>query len=287
MIHFIANPKAKSTTAVLAEIEERLTRENVPYTVHIGANKEETQSVTAELTAGPSPVTVIAVGGDGTLNDVLSGITNFETTVLGLVPAGTGNDFAAAAGIPEGAAALDLILANEPKPTDFIDCKRQRSINIAGLGIDVDIIERCTGRKENGKKMSYFRSLILSLLTYRGQKIEVTADGASFETSAYIAAVCNGKRLGGGIPLCPVADMGDGKLDLVVVDSPRLYRLPLLLIKLMSGKILTERITRHILCDTASIRQLSGRNVQIDGELVVTPRLETEIVRGKLMMLRG
>ncbi len=286
MLDFIVNPTAEKANAVLRATVARLGEGE--YVVHALPTKEETRETVRRLTKQREARTLVAVGGDGTLNDVLSGVSDFSRLTLGLIPAGTGNDFAASARIPEGVGALDLILHGEPKPTDFIECDEGlRSMNIAGLGIDVDILERCARMKRGNAKSKYFKGLIQSLFHYRGQRIEVTADGKRFDVQAYIAAVCNGSQFGGGIPICPAATIDDGKLDLVVVSRPRRLTAPFELIRLMRGKILERPITRHILCDSARIVQTEGQTVQLDGEIVSSRTLTAHIVHGKLMMYRG
>ncbi|MBR7186477.1 MAG: hypothetical protein IKD43_03200 [Clostridia bacterium] len=286
MLHFVVNPNAKNINHILDAIKVRMQEEGIEYGIHAGASKEETRLITAQLTQ--SPATIVAVGGDGTLNDVLSGITMPETTVLGLIPVGTGNDFAATAGIPEGLPALELILSGEPKFTDYLECGGGlRSMNVAGLGIDVDTLERTYRMKRGSKKGKYLRGLIGALFSFRGQEIEVTENGETYTINAYIAAACNGRQFGGGLRICPPAELGDGKFDLVVVETPKFWKLPKLLIKLLRGKILEEPIARHVLCEEARIRQLAGKYVQLDGELVASETLNVKIVSGKLRMFRG
>lgn len=283
MLHFIVNSNMKNKDGFLRELGERLG--DVPYAVRCGSGKEETRALAAELSREPADIVV--VGGDGTLNDVLSGLSAPENVRLGLIPMGTGNDFAAAANIPKGFAALDLILGKEAVYTDFIDCGNGlRCMNIAGLGIDVDILERCE-KKRGGRRSKYFFSLLASLFRYRGQLIELTVNGGTVSVNAFIAAVCNGNRFGGGIPICPPAEIGDGKLDLIVISAPAGPKIPFLLIKLMRGKILETSIANHILCEEATIVQRKGRVIQLDGELVESDRLTAKIVHNKLRMFRG
>ena len=263
MLNFIVNPHAKFARKTAEELKARLCAQETPYAIEISESREELRARARELSDAGE--TVIAVGGDGTLNDVLSSIDP-EKCVLGLVPAGTGNDFAVAANIPFGAAALDLILGGTPVETDFIDCgEGLRSMNIAGLGIDVDVLERC----------------------YRGQRVEVCADGEKFSFTAFIAAVCNGTQFGGGIPLCPPASLGDGKLDLILARQPKRWKIPYYLVKLMHGKAPQLKIVKHILCEEAEIVQTDGESIQLDGELLSSKKLTARVVHGKLKMYRG
>ena len=285
MLHFIVNPKAKKIGDLLGKIAEKLNAQGIAFDFHTGESKEDMRLIARSLTE--EPATVIAVGGDGTLNDVLSGVRP-ENATLGVIPVGTGNDFAASAGIPHGLAALDLILAGGAKYTDFIDCgDGLRSMNIAGLGIDVDILERCSRMRRGGKRSKYFLGLLSSLWNYKGQKIEVSADGTTFRENAFIASVCNGRQFGAGIPICPPAVIDDGKLELVVISVPKRSKYIPLLIKLMRGKILNDPIVRHIFCEEVRIVQIEGKTVELDGELVPAHILSARVVHGVLRMFRG
>lgn len=288
MLHLIVNPNSSKGKAekVLAEAEKKLQSEGVEYDVFRSTRRGEIAEHVRSLTEEGEQV-LIAVGGDGTLNEVVRGIADPARTILGLIPAGTGNDFAATAGIPEGAEAVDLILHSEPKFTDYLECGNARSINIAGLGIDVDILERCERKKHGGAKSKYYRSLLVSLMKYKAMKMKVVVDGEEREHSSLLAAVCNGTMFGGGIPICPPAVLDDGKLDLVIVDCPKRWKLPYYLVLLKKGKILTRSCSHHTLCSSVTIVPERKGNVQYDGELFPAEKLEARIVTNTLRMYRG
>lgn len=286
MFHLVGNPTAKKGEAVLTEVLRRLEERGVEFDVYRPKDRSDALEYVHTITSEGGQ-TVVAVGGDGTLNAVLEGIADPSSTTLGLIPAGTGNDFAAAAKIPLGADAVELLLSGEAKPTDYLQCGERRSMNIAGLGIDVDIIERCERKRKNGKKNSYFKSLLISLCTYKGVGMTVEVDGEAKEYRALLAAACNGQQFGGGIPICKPAVLDDGLLDIVVVDCPKRIKLPYYLILLMKGKILTRKICHHTLCKSVKIRPHRAGNVQLDGELYPAEELTVEIVSGKLKMYRG
>lgn len=288
MIYFIAKPpKKKKEKKLLEAVEARLRETGTEYRIFFTEKRGGGREIAERLTQN-GETTVAVIGGDGTLNDVLTGIANPSACRLGLIPAGTGNDFAASANIPYGFAALELILSGEAKPTDFIDFSDgRRSLNIAGLGMDVDILTRCERMKRLHAKSKYFLSLLASLFRYRGCEITVTANGETKTHNALIAAVCNGKRLGGGIPLCPPAEIADGKIDLTVVDCPKRIKLLGALIKLMRGKVFELPFAFHTLCESAVIKPAARCFAQYDGELYETQSLEAKIVNGQLNMFRG
>ena len=286
MLNVIVNQQARRVEKLVAKTEERLTAAGVAYRVFYtdkpGAAMKYARSLSA---AGGTEFLV--VGGDGTVNEVLFGLTDPAACTLAMLPAGTGNDFAAAAGIPVGLRALDLYFNGVPRPVDYIECGTRRSMNIAGTGIDVEILRRCQRMKHGTNKGKYFRALVACLLRYRGTKVRVTVNGETREYTALIAAVCNGTRLGGGIPLCPPAKIDDGQLELVIVDCPPLRTLVPELVRLMRGKLLTRPIAHHIPCSGAVIEGEGNIFVQYDGEICEEGALNARIVSGALKLYRG
>lgn len=287
MFYFIAKPLKKRKAKLFSEIEARMKAEGKDYEFHVTARKGEARELAEKFSRKEGSV-IVVVGGDGTLNDVFSGIADPAACTLGLIPSGTGNDFAAAAKIPFGIKALDLILHSEPQKTDYLAFSDgRRSLNIAGIGIDVDILLRCERMKHFRAKGKYFLSLLASLCKYRAIPMRVRADDEEWEGNYLIAAACNGNRFGGGIPICPPAVIDDGKLELLVVDCPKRLGIPFALVKLMRGKVLSLRIARRVSCETAELIPAEPFTVQYDGELYPAERFCVKVVHGELSMFRG
>ena len=286
MLNVIVNRKARRVGKLIAKTEKRLAAAGIAYRIFYtdkpGAAFKYARSLSA---AGGKEFLV--VGGDGTVNEVLSGLVDPSVCTLAVMPAGTGNDFAVAAGIPSRMKALELYLNGVPRPVDYIECGTRRSMNIAGTGIDVEVLRRCERMKYGTRRGKYFRALVACLLRYRGTKLRVTVNGETKEYTALIAAVCNGTQFGGGIPLCAIAEIDDGQLELVIVDCPPLRKLVPELIRLMRGKLLTRPITHHIPCGGAVIEGDGNIFVQYDGEICEEGALNAKIVRGALKLYRG
>ena len=147
MLDFIVNPIAggkhgKKTRKTVALIENLLKQKNVEYCLHITNHKMHALSLTKTLIERGA-TDIIVVGGDGTLHEVINGFSNFENVNLGLIPCGTGNDFASALNIPlNPEKALEIILTSQPKYVDFMQMPTVRVINIIGAGIVVDVLKR-------------------------------------------------------------------------------------------------------------------------------------------------
>lgn len=283
MLNIIVNPNALMGRGgkLLKKAEKKLGEAGAEYRIW-HSDKKGAITGFARTLSEAGETDIVAFGGDGTLNEVLSGIQP-EKVRLGLIPAGTGNDFACAANIPIGVGAIDLILNREPVYTDFLEFDDgRRSMNIAGIGMDVDILKR--KEKRGG---TYFGAFLASLFRYRGTDISVTVNGETKEYHAMIAAMCNGKNLGGGIPLCPPADIEDGLMELLVIDCPKRSKLLGELIRLMRKKLLTRPIAHRFSCEEAQIVLKERGSAQYDGEIKPCERLAGRIVSGKLRMYRG
>ena len=286
MLNVIVNRKARRVGKLIAKTEKRLAAAGIAYRIFY-TDKPGAAFKYARSLSSAGGKEFLVVGGDGTVNEVLSGLVDPSVCTLAVMPAGTGNDFAVAAGIPSRMKALELYLNGVPRPVDYIECGTRRSMNIAGTGIDVEVLRRCERMKYGTRRGKYFRALVACLLRYRGTKLRVTVNGETKEYTALIAAVCNGTQFGGGIPLCPAAEIDDGQLELVIVDCPPLRKLVPELIRLMRGKLLTRPITHHIPCAGAVIKGDGNIFVQYDGEICEEGALNAKIVRGALKLYRG
>ena len=151
--HIISNPVAgqEKIKKMILTVEKIFSAKGVPYQTHFTECVGDATEITKKLTqAGEQEI--IALGGDGTLHEVLNGLYDPAACRLGLIPSGTGNDFAEKIGLskdPE--TATKFILENEPKPTNYIQIGDKRCMNVAGLGMDVDVLVRCKMGKFRGK----------------------------------------------------------------------------------------------------------------------------------------
>lgn len=266
---------------------ERFAQRKAECRVFLTEKSGQASILARELTQEEGDVVVI--GGDGTLHEVLCGFTNFDRCALGLVPTGTGNDFAAAAGIPtKPEEAVDLILDSVPKYTEFMQMPQGvRGINVIGTGIDVEILQRCRSSKLLKGKFQYIISLIISLFQFRNYAMRVKINGKENRYNALIACVGNGYRIGGGIPMCPEAKLGDNLLDFVAVDDVKKLHIPPAFIKLMKGKILEQDFTAFERCEHVEVLPEKPLLLQVDGELYENLPFVVDIVKDTLRMYRA
>ena len=291
MLDFIINPLAggkngKKIKLALPKIENKLKSIGEKYAFHFTSYSKHATELTENLISNGA-TSIIVVGGDGTLHEVINGFSRFESVVLGVIPCGTGNDFAHAIGVPEEPEkALDVILKNEPKYTDFMQMPTVRGLNIIGMGIDVDVLKRYEKCKRK-TKLTYTTCLIKSLFKFDYSDFNVeTPDGKTERYRSIIAAVANGYRYGGGIAICPPAKSFDGKLDFVAITEMKKLKLIGAFLKLKKGKVLSLPQAVHYEVKDIKITPKGNYTVQVDGQLYENVPFEIKIVSDTLKMYR-
>ena len=290
MLDFIVNPIAggkhgKKTRKVLSQIEQILKEKTVKYKIHFTRQKGHAKDI-AKVLIEKGATDVVVVGGDGTLHEVINGFHSFDKANLGLIPFGTGNDFASATNIPKDVEkALDLIINGQPKYTDFMQLPTVRGINVVGTGIDVDVLKRYE-RLKNKNKFGYMLSLIKTLFNFNYTDFEANIDGKISKHHSFIAAIANGHMFGGGMQICPPALPFDKKLNFVAVSELKGLKLIGALLKLKKGKLLTLKESTMIECQSVSISTEKPCTVNVDGELYENIPFDVQIVSDQLKMYR-
>ena len=290
MLDLIVNPiaggkKGKKMAKNLALIEKRLKERNAEYTIRYTERVGHAKELTKELINGGATC-IVAVGGDGTLHEIVNGFHSFDKCALGIIPCGTGNDFASAIGLGGTIEeTVDLILDGTPKFTDFIELPTVRSINIVGMGIDVEVLKKYAALKKK-TKFGYTKCLLKTLFKFDCVNFSAEIDGEKTDYNAFMACVANGSAYGGGIRICPVADPADKSLDFVAVDKLGKFKLLGALIKLKGGKILSIPQATHKKITKIKIEASLPYVVQADGELYENIPFEAEIVSDKLRIYR-
>ena len=144
---FIVNPKSRTGQGELlwSQLEPELKKRRVSYEVRMTGRKKDAERIATEITADEEEHTMIVLGGDGSLNEVINGIKNPSKVTLGYIPTGSSNDFARGMGIPKDAKkALELILNSEKiEKLDVgelvLGGKRRRFLVSAGMGFDAAV----------------------------------------------------------------------------------------------------------------------------------------------------
>lgn len=281
MIHIIANAdsgKGKGKKC-LEKAESVLARSDTPYEVHLTNGVGHGKQLATELCrSGDGGDIIVALGGDGTFHEVLNGM-DFAKARMGLIPAGRGNDFAlgtlAANTDPEKA--MSNILKGVPKDLDYIQISDKRCINVAGTGLDVEVLLK-TAKSRN--KLTYVASLFRCLLHYKPYKVTAEINGVEQEYSCIMIGVCNGTQIGGGIKLSPASKPDDGLLDVMIIEKPKHKPTLFVMPQFVKGKHMGKSYSKHIMCE--SVRIHTPAPVQLDGEIYYDLDFDAHIVKGGL-----
>ncbi|MBN1581592.1 MAG: diacylglycerol kinase family lipid kinase [Anaerolineae bacterium] len=222
---------------------------------------------------------VVAIGGDGTANEVLNGLMRAKErggrAALGMIGVGTGNDFAYAAGIPEGIeAACRCLVQGRRRPIDVGrvaggDWPEGRYFcNGVGVGFDVTAtIETKKLKHLTGTPAFLLGALKTLFLYFDAPSIVVQADGRTVEAHYLMISAMNGRRFGGGFYVAPEAEPDDGQFDLVLAEqSTRLTALHLIG-RYMKGTQLTHRAVSSLRARRITIDASGGLNSHADGEI--------------------
>lgn len=215
---------------------------------------------------------VTAAGGDGTVNEVVNGLARVRgSTSLGLVPIGTANDFASSLGIPEEIeAALRLAAEGTSRPVDIARVNRRCFINVSTGGFGVDA-SQTTGRglKKRLGGLAYVLSGVENMVTFEEHVAAFRVNGELVHDGGFIFfAVGNARRTGGGTPLTPLANVGDGRLDIMLVHEMSRLQFMALLPELRAGTHLDNPHVSYFRADTLEVYPRSPLHVNADGEHV-------------------
>ena len=285
---FIVNPVAGSgfATAVMQKLEERLHNDGIAYRIFRTEKPGHATELAAALSGDPEAAAVVSVGGDGTAGEVAAGLTGTGKE-MGIIPAGTGNDFIKSAGIPiDPDKAYDLLLRGKPGKIDTGTVNDRFFLNVCGTGFDVTVLDYAESEKKKHRGLTpYFLGLLKAIAHYRSIRLTISADGEQQEGQYLICSIANGRYIGGGIPICPRAEISDGFLDLVLIRHVARWKIPFYLPGLMMKKALKFRITQHRL---VKILTIEGENlrINIDGDIISLSRAEFRIRPASLSLIR-
>ncbi|HEU4565550.1 MAG TPA: YegS/Rv2252/BmrU family lipid kinase [Gemmatimonadaceae bacterium] len=226
---------------------------------------------------------VVAVGGDGTVNEVLNGLDGSDTP-LGIIPFGTANDFARQTGIPDDPDhAMDVILQRKPVRIDTAELNGRRFLNVSTGGVAAEATaETSLDAKESLGTLAYAITGVKKLASLRRYAAQVTAPGVDLQCKFLVVAVGNARATGGGSRVTPRARVTDGLLDVCIVEFMPRGDFARLLLKLRRGEHIGEEGVRYLQVPWITIAARRPVSVNVDGEPMQTRTLEYRARRGDL-----
>jgi diacylglycerol kinase (ATP) len=270
MITVIVNPIAGSGYADIVgkKVDALLSARNIEHTVKYTESAGHATELAREASMRGT-ATVLSVGGDGTLNETAAGLLGTHTA-LGVIPAGTGNDFAKAIGTPgKWEDALEYVLTHPAKPLDTGVINGSFFINVCGAGFDVMVLDYAlTAKKHMRGIWPYLYGVIAAIKAFKpfDMLVEI-GDELKLKGKYMLCTIANGRYIGGGIPIMPAADVNDGLLDVMVVDSLPSWRIPFYLPALMGGTLMKKKIAHHYRVARCALAS-PGMRLNLDGEII-------------------
>ncbi|MGQ0714068.1 MAG: diacylglycerol/lipid kinase family protein [Gemmatimonadaceae bacterium] len=210
---------------------------------------------------------VIAIGGDGTVNEVLNGLDGSDVP-LGIVPFGTANDFARQAGIPDDPDhAMDVVLRREPRSIDTAELNGRRFLNVSSGGVAAEATaETPTEAKEQLGPLAYAITGVRKLAELEPRRARITAPGVELDIQFLLFAVGNARSTGGGSRITPRALVTDGLLDLCVIGAMPRAEFARLLLRVKKGEHLDGNDVKYFQVPEVTIAADGPVSVNVDGE---------------------
>lgn len=231
---------------------------------------------------------VIAVGGDGTANEVANGLVGTDIA-LGLYPIGSGNDFARALGYPRKRSKVATFLRTaRERRIDVGEVNGRVFLNAAGVGIDGHVAERViASSRVVGPTLGYLVGSMVSIATYRPPEMRVRIDGVSRTGKHLMVIAANGTHFGSGMRVAPDAKLDDGLLDIVVGGDLSRWSSLVALAKLYRGTHVDGRTILAFKATSLEVHFDSPQPMEADGEASRTSGVKIRVRPRALTVLAG
>lgn len=288
---FIVNPvagKGKSSSLVKV-IEDRFRDFPEPYHIELTQFPGHATAIAKRLSADGIPMRVYSVGGDGTLNEIINGITG-DHMELGIIPCGSGND-AVRSIYPttDPLVLLNTLPAASSKLLDMGKINGRYFINIASIGFDAEVVTLSRKFKRIplvSGSMAYILGVLAAVIGLKKHRVRISMDDAPERTNELLlCAFANGRYYGGGMKPAPEAEMTDGILDICEVENPGRIRLLKFFPAFMKGEHGTLKEVSMHRCKQIELTAARPMPINIDGEITQDTRVTIEIVPGSLRVL--
>jgi diacylglycerol kinase (ATP) len=224
-------------------------------------------------------------GGDGTLNEAVNGVARaggLDAVTFGVIPLGTGNDFAQALDLPlDIDQALAALLKQQVVAVDLGRLNGRTFVNVSGGGFIAEVSEAVTPQmKTVAGKLAYLLGGVQTLLDYEpvGMTLHAEPGAQQHEARIYAFAACNARMIGGGRLIAPYAMIDDGLLDLCVVDDMPTLDFVGLMRKVGDGDHVSDPRVRYLRASSARIEFERPTLVNTDGEVLEVASCEYEVL---------
>ena len=285
-ILFLINPKSgvQSKRKVPHLIEKYLDKErydsSIEYTCYAGHAYELAEGAVKE-----GYDVVVAVGGDGTINEIARALSH-TPTALGVVPRGSGNGFARHLGIPltiKGA--IDFINVAEPISVDYGRLNGQPFFCSCGVGFDA-LVSNDFAKSGSRGMFTYVQKTLMDWVKYKPEVYEVETENGTVKYEAFVIACGNASQYGNNAYITPFASMRDGMLSVSVLEPFTALEVPQIVTQLFSSKLASNSRMTTFGTRKMIIRRKTAGPVHYDGEpCIMDAELLIDVVPGGLNVL--
>lgn len=271
---FIINPAAGSRDRTLeysAAIRTACDARRLNYEIRVSMGPGDCAKIAREAAAAGEEIRLYACGGDGTLNEVVTGAVGYHNAAVTAYAGGSGNDFVRIFDNPAAFTDLDGLLDGVESEFDLIKVNDDYSLNICSVGLDARIGTDVSNYKRfpllQGFR-AYAVSTVINVIRGIGEHYVVELNGERIDGEQTMICVCNGRFYGGGFNPVPEADPTDGLLDVLVVKKVRRLQVPGVVGKYKAGKYRQlPELVRHFRTDRLMIHADRLTPINLDGEL--------------------
>ncbi|MGI6575111.1 MAG: diacylglycerol/lipid kinase family protein [bacterium] len=286
-VKYIVNPAAGRGKGkrVWRQVEKFLIQEGYRYNVAVTTKSGEATELAAQAAADAYEV-VVAVGGDGTINEVANGIIG-KDVALGIIPAGTGSDYVRTMAIPANPFdAARAIYTGNRVLVDVGYANGRYFLGVVGVGFDAEVCHIV-----NNKipllfgKAAYVAGVLMALAKFGPKWVRIDMDDMVVEEKVYLVAVANARYFGGGMLLAPHARIEDGLLDLCIIKDVSKLELLRVFPRVFTGEHLNHKAFQTIRVKQVSISGPQDWPIQAEGEIIGNLPLMVSVLSGALSVI--
>ncbi|MDR2681197.1 MAG: diacylglycerol kinase family lipid kinase [Tannerella sp.] len=213
---------------------------------------------------------VIAVGGDGTVNEVARNLL-YTDVVLGIIPKGSGNGLARELNIPlDARSAVDVIFSGHATEIDACKANERLFFCTCGVGFDATISKEFAKAKHRGS-LTYVKDVVENYLNYKPEVYELNVDNHTIREKAFLITCANASQYGNNAYIAPNADIRDGKIDITILSPFNALDIGTLALQLFTKTIDKNSKIKMIRAKEAQIIRQKAGVMHIDGEPVMEP----------------
>lgn len=279
-ITFIINPISgtRGKKPIVRDIEESLDKSQFDYTVEYTRYAGHARELSAAARAAGVDA-VVAVGGDGTVNEVACGVAGAAGTAMGIVPCGSGDGLARHLKIPlNPRGAVETINQWNVEPLDYATVCGRPFFVTCGMGFDAYVSYRFAEAKTRGV-LTYLEQALTEWLRYKPETYTVADEKGTESYKAFLITCANASEYGNNAYIAPQASMSDGLLDVTIVEPFSAIEAPQLALQLFSKTLRPGNKVRMLRTDRLSVHREHEGVIHCDGDPMEAPRdLHFEVV---------